>query len=287
MTEIMRQPAYIVALTSSMFGYGVMTLIMSATPLAMLACGFHFDDSATVIQGHVVGMFLPSFFTGHLIARFGVERIIATGLLLLALAGVAALVAGAAAARELRRAGIRPLVYEKSRGPGGRGARRREGKLQFDHGAQFFTVRDSRFAEAVERALAEGAAAARLHLLDQLMLKYGSSLDDVLAHRESLVQEREELRSVEERVEEVASLGVPTVELGHHTVGGVVNGLPVVLLLPREAPALEGRLHHRLLHVVGQPVEAVRRAGTGDPLMRALMVVVLDPVVESPASVRI
>ena len=79
MTEIMRQPAYIVALTSSMFGYGVMTLIMSATPLAMLACGFHFDDSATVIQGHVVGMFLPSFFTGHLITRFGVLTIIATG----------------------------------------------------------------------------------------------------------------------------------------------------------------------------------------------------------------
>jgi MFS family permease len=79
MTEIMRQPAYIVALTSSMFGYAVMTLIMSATPLAMLACGFHFNDSATVIQGHVVGMFLPSFFTGHLITRFGVLTIIAAG----------------------------------------------------------------------------------------------------------------------------------------------------------------------------------------------------------------
>lgn len=79
MREIVRQPAYIVALTSSMFGYGVMTLVMSATPLAMLACGFEFTDSATVIQGHVIAMFLPSFFTGHLIARFGVLPIIATG----------------------------------------------------------------------------------------------------------------------------------------------------------------------------------------------------------------
>src|SRR5690606_1994406 len=69
MREIVRQPAYIVALTSSMFGYGVMTLVMSATPLAMLACGFDFSDSATVIQAHVVAMFLPSFFTGHLISR--------------------------------------------------------------------------------------------------------------------------------------------------------------------------------------------------------------------------
>jgi hypothetical protein len=78
-TVIMRQPAYRVALASSVFGYAVMTLTMSATPLAMLACGFGFPDSATVIQAHIVAMFLPSFFTGHLIARFGVLPIIATG----------------------------------------------------------------------------------------------------------------------------------------------------------------------------------------------------------------
>ena len=76
---IVRQPRYVVALISSMFGYGVMTLVMSATPLAMLACGFKFGDSATVIQAHVVAMFLPSFFTGHLITRFGVLPIIITG----------------------------------------------------------------------------------------------------------------------------------------------------------------------------------------------------------------
>ena len=79
MAVIMRQPTYIVALTSSMFGYAVMTLVMSATPLAMLACGFQFGDSATVIQGHVIAMFLPAFFTGHLIARIGVLPVIAIG----------------------------------------------------------------------------------------------------------------------------------------------------------------------------------------------------------------
>ena len=79
MKVIMRQPAYRVALASSVFGYAVMTLTMSATPLAMLACGFGFVDSATVIQAHIIAMFLPSFFTGHLIGRFGVLPVIAAG----------------------------------------------------------------------------------------------------------------------------------------------------------------------------------------------------------------
>ncbi len=82
MSEIARQPAFITALLSSMFGFATMTLVMSATPLAMKACGFNFSDSATVIQWHVVAMFLPSFFTGHLINRFGILPIIATGALL-------------------------------------------------------------------------------------------------------------------------------------------------------------------------------------------------------------
>jgi len=77
--EIARQPAFRVAVASSVFGYAVMTLTMSATPLAMLACGFGFADSATVIQAHIIAMFLPSFFTGHLINRFGVLPVIATG----------------------------------------------------------------------------------------------------------------------------------------------------------------------------------------------------------------
>jgi len=79
LAEIARQPAYPVALISSMFGYAVMTLVMTATPLAMMGCGYGFADSATVIQFHIIAMFLPSFFTGALIARFGVLPIIATG----------------------------------------------------------------------------------------------------------------------------------------------------------------------------------------------------------------
>ena len=82
MSEIARQPMFIAAVLSSMFGFAVMTLVMSATPLAMKACGFGFGDSATVIQWHVVAMFLPSFFTGHLINRFGVLPIIAVGAIL-------------------------------------------------------------------------------------------------------------------------------------------------------------------------------------------------------------
>jgi MFS family permease len=79
MREIARQPAYRVALAASVFGYAVMTLTMSATPLAMLACGFGFADSATVIQAHIIAMFLPSFFTGYLINRIGVLPVIAVG----------------------------------------------------------------------------------------------------------------------------------------------------------------------------------------------------------------
>lgn len=79
MGQIVRQPVFIVALISSMLGYGVMTLVMSATPLAMMACGFQFGDSATVIQVHIIAMFLPSFITGNLIQRFGVLPIIAMG----------------------------------------------------------------------------------------------------------------------------------------------------------------------------------------------------------------
>jgi MFS family permease len=79
MSEIARQPTFIAAVLASMFGFATMTLVMSATPLAMKACGFAFGDSATVIQWHVIGMFLPSFFTGHLINRFGILPIIAAG----------------------------------------------------------------------------------------------------------------------------------------------------------------------------------------------------------------
>lgn len=84
LAAIMRQPSFILAATSAMVGYGVMNLAMTATPLAMAEAGHHFDHVATTIQWHVVAMFLPSFITGRLTARFGPVRMIVTGCLLLA-----------------------------------------------------------------------------------------------------------------------------------------------------------------------------------------------------------
>ena len=85
---IARQPTFIVAVVSGMVGYAVMTLVMTATPLAMVGCGFAFTDAALVIQWHSVGMFAPSFVTGSLIARFGIVRILLAGAGLLGLAAV-------------------------------------------------------------------------------------------------------------------------------------------------------------------------------------------------------
>ena len=59
------------AALSAALGYGVMNLLMAATPLAMQNCGIGFGDTAMVLQWHVIGMFAPGFFTGHLIKRFG------------------------------------------------------------------------------------------------------------------------------------------------------------------------------------------------------------------------
>lgn len=84
LAEIMMQPAYMVALFGAATGYGVMILGMTATPLAMSHHHHGLAATSHVIQAHVLGMFLPSFFTGSLIARFGVLRIMMTGILLLA-----------------------------------------------------------------------------------------------------------------------------------------------------------------------------------------------------------
>jgi len=76
---IAKQPRYIVALLSGMFGYSVMSFVMTATPLAMDQSAFLFNDTALVIQWHVLAMFAPSFITGSLIARFGVIKILLSG----------------------------------------------------------------------------------------------------------------------------------------------------------------------------------------------------------------
>ena len=83
LNEIALQPAFIVAVISSAFGYGVMNLLMTATPLAMGICGYPYNDAANVISAHVVAMFAPSFFTGALIQRFGVLKIMLTGVALM------------------------------------------------------------------------------------------------------------------------------------------------------------------------------------------------------------
>ncbi len=85
LAEIARQPTFIAAAIAGMVGYGVMSLVMTATPIAMLDCGHDFSDAAFVIQWHALGMYAPSFVTGHLIARFGVTRILLTGAALLLL----------------------------------------------------------------------------------------------------------------------------------------------------------------------------------------------------------
>ena len=82
LAEIARQPAFLVACLSASMGYGVMNLLMAATPLAMQQCGLSFDDAALVLEWHVIGMFAPGFFTGHLIKRFGTLPVMAVGLAL-------------------------------------------------------------------------------------------------------------------------------------------------------------------------------------------------------------
>jgi MFS family permease len=81
---IARQPTYLVALFGAVTGYGVMIIAMTATPLAMVHHEHSLADASLVIQLHVLGMFVPSFFTGSLIARFGVLKVMTAGIAILA-----------------------------------------------------------------------------------------------------------------------------------------------------------------------------------------------------------
>ena len=82
--EIIRQPRLITAVACGVTSYAMMNMVMTSAPLAMIMCNHTTDDAALGIQWHVLGMFVPSFFTGGLIARFGTERMVAAGLALLA-----------------------------------------------------------------------------------------------------------------------------------------------------------------------------------------------------------
>lgn len=89
--ELLRDPKIAVAMICGMVSYSLMNLMMTSTPLAVVGCGYGEDTAADVVSSHVLAMFLPSFITGHLIARFGVEKIIATGLIFLGISCCAAL----------------------------------------------------------------------------------------------------------------------------------------------------------------------------------------------------
>ena len=82
LSEIMRQPLFIVCTLTAALAYGVMNLLMAATPLAMEACQFSFDKTAWVLEWHVIGMFAPGFFTGALIKRIGVMWVLRMGVAL-------------------------------------------------------------------------------------------------------------------------------------------------------------------------------------------------------------
>lgn len=89
--ELLKTPSIAVAVICGMVAYALMNLVMTSTPLAVVGCGFTQGNAADVVTFHVLAMFAPSFFTGHLIARFGVEKIMGTGLVILAAAGIVAL----------------------------------------------------------------------------------------------------------------------------------------------------------------------------------------------------
>ncbi|SEK38765.1 Predicted arabinose efflux permease, MFS family [Roseovarius azorensis] len=89
--ELLRTPRIAVAVICATVSYALMNMVMTSTPLAVVGCGFSEGHAADVVTAHVLAMYVPSFFTGHLIARFGVERIMASGLFVLAGAGMVAL----------------------------------------------------------------------------------------------------------------------------------------------------------------------------------------------------
>ena len=89
--ELLRTPKIAVAMVCGMVSYALMNLVMTSTPLAIVGCGFGTAQAADVVSGHVLAMFAPSFFTGAIITRFGAERVIAAGLVILAAAGAVAL----------------------------------------------------------------------------------------------------------------------------------------------------------------------------------------------------
>jgi MFS family permease len=90
--QLLTTPRIAVAVICATVSYALMNLMMTSSPIAVVGCGFTKGNAADVVMFHVLAMYAPSFFTGHLIARFGAERIVGVGLLILCLSGVVAFV---------------------------------------------------------------------------------------------------------------------------------------------------------------------------------------------------
>lgn len=89
--DVFGRPRVVVAMVCAAVSYALMNLVMTSTPLAMAGCGLSGGDTSFVVGAHVLAMYLPSFFTGHLIARFGTTRVVAAGMAILSVAGLVAL----------------------------------------------------------------------------------------------------------------------------------------------------------------------------------------------------
>ncbi len=89
--QMLRRPDVAVAVIVATVSYALMNLVMTSSPLAVVGCGFETKDAANVVTAHVLAMYAPSFVTGHIIARFGVDRVMGTGLAILAAAGAVAI----------------------------------------------------------------------------------------------------------------------------------------------------------------------------------------------------
>lgn len=89
--EMLAQPVIAVAIICATVSYALMNLVMTSSPLAVVGCGFQTSDAANIVSAHVLAMYAPSFITGHIIARLGVEKVVALGLLILASAGAVAM----------------------------------------------------------------------------------------------------------------------------------------------------------------------------------------------------
>jgi MFS family permease len=88
LAEIARQPRFIVAVACGVASYSMMNMVMTAAPLAMVMCNHTVGEATLGLQWHVLGMFVPSFFTGHLIVRYGAERVVAVGLAMLLVSAI-------------------------------------------------------------------------------------------------------------------------------------------------------------------------------------------------------